>query len=130
MTPLAVLGADRRKERAARRAPNHRRHGPHPRPLAFSTSPSASEALTKNDAKDSTRDPYALPSRILKPNIYYNAHNFALEPIGSGLSRREPRRLFRPGPTATSSLREWTAHAGFFLHKPGARMVEDGSCEG
>ena len=130
MTPLAVLGADRRKERAARRAPNHRRRGPHVRALALSACPSASEALTKNDAKDSRRDSYALPSRILKPNIYYKAHNFAPEPIGSGLSWREPRRLFRPGTMATSSLREWTTYAGFFLDKPGARMVEDGSCEG
>ena len=130
MRPLAVLGADRRKERAARRAPNHRRRGPRARPLALGVRPAASEALTKNDAKDSRRDSCALPSRILKPNIYYKAHNFALEPIGSGLSRREPRRLFRPGTMATSSLREWTAYPGFFLDKPGARMVEDESCEG
>ena len=36
----------------------------------------------------------------------------------------------RPGPTATSSPPERAAHAGFSLSKPGARMVEDGSCEG
>ena len=36
----------------------------------------------------------------------------------------------RSGPTATSPLPERVAQAGFSLSKPGARMVEDGSCEG
>ena len=36
----------------------------------------------------------------------------------------------RPGPTATSPLPERAAQAGFSLNRPGARMVEDGSCEG
>ena len=35
----------------------------------------------------------------------------------------------RPGPT-TSPLPERAAQAGFSLSKPGARMAEDGSCEG
>jgi D-alanine-D-alanine ligase-like ATP-grasp enzyme len=36
----------------------------------------------------------------------------------------------RPGPTATSPLPERAAQAGFSLNKSGARMVEDGWCEG
>jgi hypothetical protein len=36
----------------------------------------------------------------------------------------------RLGATATSPVPERAAQAGFSLDQPGARMVEDGSCEG
>jgi hypothetical protein len=36
----------------------------------------------------------------------------------------------RSGPTATSLLPEQAARAGLSLNRPGARMVEDGSCKG
>jgi cell division protein FtsQ len=39
--------------------------------------------LAENDAKDSKRDSYAIPSRILKPNIYYEGHNFALQVVAA-----------------------------------------------
>jgi hypothetical protein len=92
MKPLAVVSTDRRIEQAARLGSNHRRRVPHDRPLGPSVHLPASQALAENDAKDSIDDSYAIPWRILKPNIYYKAHNFALEPIGSELSRREPRQ--------------------------------------
>jgi len=92
MKPLSVTGTDRRIEQAARLGSNHRRRGSHDRPLAPSVRLSASPALAENDAKDSIGDSYAIPWGILKPNIYYKAHNFALEPIGSELSRRKPRQ--------------------------------------
>ena len=104
MTPLAVVKADRRTEGAPRLAPNHRHRGSHDQPLAANACAPASEALAENDAKDRKADSYAIPSRILKPNIYYKAHNFAPEPIGSELSRLG-RANFRPGPTETSPRR-------------------------
>jgi hypothetical protein len=147
MTPLAVTRTDRRTDGAPRLAPNHCHRGSYDRPLALSERPRGSQALAENDAKDSMRDSYAIPSRILKPNIYYKAHNFAPEPIGSELSRRKPRQLSLPrdggrrrqtrqsrsqGPAGSDdvALPERGAHAGFSLNKPSAGMVEDGSCEG
>jgi hypothetical protein len=92
MKPLAATGPDGRIEQAARLGSNHRRRTPHDRSLASSVRLSASQALAENDAKDSIGDSYAIPWGILKPNIYYKAHNFALEPIGSELLRRKPRQ--------------------------------------
>jgi hypothetical protein len=77
MRPLAVVGTDRRREQAARLAPNRGRPGSLNRPLAADERPPASQALTEYDAKDSKGDSYAIPWGILKPNIYYKAHNFA-----------------------------------------------------
>jgi hypothetical protein len=45
------------------------------------------------------------------------------ELVGLGMNARR-------GPTATSPLPQRAACAGFSLNKPGAGMVEDGSCEG
>ena len=129
MTPLAVVKTDRRTEGAPRRAPNYRHRGSHDRPLAANKCVSASEALAENDAKDRKADSYAIPSRILKPNIYYKPHNFAPEPIGSELSRVTPRQ-FPASSDGDVALPERAARAGFSLKKPGAGMVEDGSCEG
>jgi hypothetical protein len=148
MRPLAVVKTDRRTDGARRLAPNHAHRGYYDWPLAPSVRRLASQALAENDAKDSMRDSYAIPSRILKPNIYYKAHNFAPEPIGSELSRRKPRQLSLPrdggrrrrtrqsrgqrpagsdgdvAPAGTDRPRRLS------LNKPGAGMVEDGSCEG
>lgn len=77
MKPLAVARTDRRRERAAPFALNCGRAGSFDRPLALSERAPASQALAENDAKDSKGDSYAIPWRILKPNIYYRAHNFA-----------------------------------------------------
>jgi hypothetical protein len=129
MTPLAVVKTDRRTEGAPRFAPNHRHRGSHDRPLAANKCAPASEALAENDAKDRKADSYAIPSRILKPNIYYKPHNFAREPIGSELSRLPPRQ-FPARSDGDVALPERAARAGFSLKKPGAGMVEDGSCEG
>ena len=129
MTPLAVVKTDRRTEGAPRLAPNHRHHGSHNRLLAANGCAPASEALAENDAKDRKADSYAIPSRILKPNIYYKPHNFAPEPIGSELSRLPPRQ-FPARSDGDVALPERAARAGFSLKKPGAGMVEDGSCEG
>jgi len=99
MKPLAVFLTDQWTERAARPGPNHCRRGSQDPALALSIRCAASQALAENDAKDSKGDSYAIPWRILKPNIYYKAHNFALGPVGSELSWHEPRR--RPaGPDA------------------------------
>jgi hypothetical protein len=92
MKPLAVVGTDRRIEQAARLGANHRPRAWHDRPNPPSVRPAASQALAENDAKDSIGDWYAISWGILKPNIYYKAHNFALKPIGSELSRRESRQ--------------------------------------
>src|ERR1700722_14506311 len=107
-----------------------------------------SQTFAGNDAKDSRNDSYAIPSRILKPNIYYNAHNFAPGPPRPGLSRHEARRFLSAGRRAMkakSSIsqsapgRAWRLRRpcrsgqpmpAFLLKRPGSRMVEDGSCEG
>lgn len=112
MTPLAVVKTDRRTEGAPRLGPNHRHRGAHDRPLGANECARASEALAENDAKDRKADSYAIPSRILKPNIYYKPHNFAPEPIGSELSRLR-RANSRPGPTATSPCRNWPPAPAF-----------------
>ena len=129
MTPLAVVKTDRRTDGAPRPAPNHRHRGSPDRPLAAKTCAPASGALAENDAKDRKADSYAIPSRILKPNIYYKPHNFAPEPIGSELSRLTPRQ-FPARSHGGFALPERAARAGFSLKKPGAGMVEDGWCEG
>jgi hypothetical protein len=129
MTPLAVVKMDRQTEGAPRPAPNHRHRGSHDRLLAANECASASEALAENDAKDRKADSYAIPSRILKPNIYYKPHNFAPEPIGSELSGPAPRQ-FPARSDGDVALPERVARAGFSLKKPSARVVEDGSCEG
>ena len=90
MKPLAVVRTSRRTDKAPL-GPNHRRHSSNDRLLAPSVRRRASQALTKNDAKDSNHDSHAMSWRILKPIIYYKAHNFALEPLGSELPRHEPR---------------------------------------
>src|ERR1700733_1442459 len=94
MQPLAVMGT--RTERAAALGPNHRRFRSPWLPPAANERPPASQALAENDAKDSRGDSYAIPWGILKPNIYYKAHNFAPEPLGSELSRHETRQLLSP----------------------------------
>ena len=91
MKPLAIVSTNQRIEQAARLGSNHRRRASHHRLRGPSVRVSASQALAENDAKDSIDDSYAIPWRILKPNIYYKAHNFALEPLGSELPRHEPR---------------------------------------
>jgi len=91
MKPLAVMNTKWRTRRAALFGPNQGRDRSRDRPLVPSVSRRASQALTRNDAKDSNHDSDAMSWRILKPNIYYKAHNFALERIGSELSRQEPR---------------------------------------
>jgi hypothetical protein len=127
MKPLAVFLTDRPTERAARLGPNHCRHGSQDPTLALSIRRPASQALAENDAKESIADSYAIPWRILKPNIYYKAHNFALGPVGSELSRHEPRPA---GPDGDVAPPRRAAYADLSLDKPVARMVENGSCEG
>jgi len=83
MKPLAVLNADRRRKRAARPAPNRAVADRANRSLAVGERAHPSQALAENDAKDSNRDSYAIPSRILKPNIYYEGHNFAHEVVAA-----------------------------------------------
>ena len=80
MKSLAVIGTDGRTEGVPRLASNR---GSLNRPLAANARAAGSEALTENDAKDSKRDSYAIPSRILKPNIYYEAHNFAHQVVAA-----------------------------------------------
>ena len=130
MTPLAVVKTDRRTDGAPRLAPNHRRRGSHDQPLAANACAPASEALAENDAKDRKADSYAIPSRILKPNIYYKPHNFAPEPIGFELSRRKPRRLSLPVDDGNVVLAGTDRPRWLSLNKPDAGMVEDGLCEG
>jgi hypothetical protein len=146
MTPLAVKRTDRRTDGAPRLAPNHGQRGSCAPPLALSERPRGSQASEENDAKDSMRVSYAIPSRILKPNIYYKPYNFAPEPIGSELSRRKPRQLSlsRDGGRRRRTRQSRSQGAAGFdgdspcrngaptpaLNKPSAGMVEDGSCEG
>jgi hypothetical protein len=148
MKPLAVIEADRRTERAALLRFESRPSGFPRQRLAPNYRPSASQAFAKNDAKDSRADSYAITSGILKPNIYHKARNFAPGPIRPELSRQEPRRLLSAGRRvmkANSSVFQSTPRraqrrgrafwnrspkSAFSLNKPGARMVEGGSCEG
>jgi hypothetical protein len=148
MKPLAVMD-----QRPADRAGGSPRG--ESRPFGFAkwafasnTRARASQTFAGNDAKDSRNDSYAIPSRILKPNIYYNAHNFAPGPPRPGLSRQEARRFLSAGRRAMkakSSIsqstpgRVWRLRRpcrsgqpmpAFLLKRPGSRMVEDGSCEG
>jgi len=108
----------------------------------------ASQTFAQNDAKDSRDDSYAIPSRILKPNIYYNAHNFAPGRTRPELSRQEARRLLfagRRAMKANSSISQSTPGRArrqrrpcrnghpmpaFSLNMPGSRIVEGGSCDG
>lgn len=83
MKPLAVVSADQRTERAMRPGLNPWPSQVRESPLAVSKRPHGSEASAENDAKDSKRDSYAIPSRILKPNIYYEAHNFAHQVVAA-----------------------------------------------
>ena len=92
MKPLAIVGTNQRIEQAARLGSNHRRRASHDRLRGPSVRVSASQALAENDAKNSIRRLVRHPVEDFKPNIYYKAHNFALEPIGSELSRRKPRQ--------------------------------------
>ena len=148
MEPLAVMDTDRRTERAALQGSESRLSVFAGRPLAPNYRPRASQTFAENDAKDSRDDSYAIPSRILKPNIYYNAHNFAPGRTRPELSRQEARRLLSAGRRAmkaNSSISQSTpgrarrrrrsCRSGqpmpvFSLNMPGSRMVEDGSCEG
>src|ERR1700722_13055956 len=108
----------------------------------------ASQTFAGNDAKDSRNDSYAIPSRILKPNIYYNAHNFAPGPTRPELSRQEARRLLSAGRRAmkvNSSISQSTpgrarrqrrpcrsgqSMPAFSSNVPGSRVVEGMSCDG
>lgn len=83
MTLRAAVSADRRRMRAARPACD-RADAP-ARIVRFAAREGAlpSAALAKNDAKDSKRDSYAIPWRILKPNIYYEGHNFARQVVAA-----------------------------------------------
>jgi hypothetical protein len=129
MKSLAVKRADRRIEQAARLGSNHRHCASHERPLAHSVHLSASQASAENDAKDSIGDSYAIPWGFLN-------RIFTIRPTTSRWSLLAPscrgvnRANTRPGPTVTLSLLECASHAGLSLSEPGARMVEDGSCEG
>src|ERR1700677_2375075 len=121
MMPLAVMD-----ERLADRAGGAPRgesgaFGLARRPLASNTRARASQTFAGNDAKDSRNDSYAIPSRILKPNIYYNAHNFAPGPTRPGLSRQEPRRLLSAGRRtmkANSSISQSTSGRAWRLRRP------------
>jgi hypothetical protein len=148
MKPLAAIETDRRTERTTL-AGSESRSCAFPRPRrAPSDRPSASQAFAENDAKDSRAGSYAITSGILKPNIYHKAHNFAPGPIRPELPRQEPRRLLSAGRRAmkaNSSISQstpgrprrrrracWSGppKSAFSLNMPGARVVEDGSCEG
>jgi hypothetical protein len=148
MKPLAVM--DRRPADRAGGAPRCESlpFGWVKTPLAANYRARASQTFAQNDAKDSRDDSYAIPSRILKPNIYYNAHNFAPGPTRPELSRQEARRLLSAGRRAmkaNSSISQSTpgpargrrrsCRSGqlipvFSLNMPGSGMAEDGSCEG
>jgi hypothetical protein len=148
MRPLAVM--DKRPADRAGGAPGSesRPFGFARRAFASNYRARASQTFAGNDAKDSRNDSYAIPWRILKPNIYYNAHNFAPGPTRPELSRQEPRRLLSAGRRAmkanssisqSTSGRAWRlprpCRSGqpmpaFLLKRPGSGMVEGGSCEG
>ena len=148
MKPLAVMD-----QRPADRAGGSPRG--ESRPFGFAkwafasnTRARASQTFAGNDAKDSRNDSYAIPSRILKPNIYYKAQDFTLgahrapgcrganranchlsgtageesEPAGPGVNAR-------PGPTETSSAPDRPAHLGFSFDEPVAGMAEDAACD-
>jgi hypothetical protein len=87
MQPLAVVSTEWRRKRAMRPATNHQRRGfwawPHPLNISLL----ASQMLAESDAKDSRRDSYAIPWRILKPNIYYKPYNFAQRVVATQAAR-------------------------------------------
>ena len=143
MKPLAVTRTNRRTEREASRSES-RPSGLARRRLAPNYRLFTSQTLAEHDAKDARGDSYAIPLGILKPNIYYKAHNFAPGPIRPELSRQEPRRLLSAGRRAmkaTSSIfqstfgrarrrrrfcRKGAARTGHFIGYAGFRMVEGG----
>ena len=129
MKPLAVMGTDRRAERAARLRPNHSRAESRGGCRLQKNAPLLPKRWPKMTQK--TQGATRTPSR----GGFLN-RIFTIRPTTSrrGLSAPSCRSVsggnIRPGPTVTSPLLERAAQAGFSLSKPGARMVEDGSCEG
>jgi hypothetical protein len=113
MKPLAVM--DKRPADRAGGAPRgeSRPFGFAKPAFASNYRARASQTFAGNDAKDSRNDSYAIPWRILKPNIYYNAHNFAPGPTRPELSGQEPRRLLSAG------RRAMKAKSSIFQSTPG-----------
>ena len=148
MKPLAVMGADRRAERAARLGPNHSRAESRgscwlqknalPLPKRWRKMTQKTQGATRTPSRRGflnrifTIRPTTSRRGQSAPSCRgANRANFHLR----GTAGQEGKLVSlgvkaRPGPTVTSPLLERAAQAGFSLSKPGARMVEDGSCEG
>jgi hypothetical protein len=146
MQPLAVMGT--RTDRAARLGPNHRRSGSRgcgwlqsnalPLPKRWPKMTQKTQEATRTPSRGGflnrifTIRPTTSRRSLLAPSCRgMKRANFYL--LGMASEEGELVSLgvnARPGPTATSPLPERAAQAGFSLSKRGARMVEDGSCEG
>ncbi len=83
MKPLAVVGTDPAGARASRRTADRAlaglRIGSPPRVNALRLP----QRWRKMTQKTQSANSYAIPSRILKPNIYYEGHNFALQVVAA-----------------------------------------------
>ena len=147
MKPLAVMGTDRRAERAARLGPNHSRAGSRggrwlqknalPLPKRWRKMTQKTQGATRTPSRrgflnriftirpTTSRRGQSAPScrGVKRANFYLRETVGEGELVSLGVYARS-------GPTATSLLPERAARAGLSLNRPGARMVEDGSCEG
>ena len=148
MKPLAVMGTDRRTERAARRGPNHTHAGFHggrwlqknvlPLPKRWRKMTQKTQGATRTPSRRGflnrifTISPTTSRRGLSAPSCRgVNRANFYLH----GTAGHEGKLVSLgvnawPGLTVTSPLPERVVQAGFSLSKPGARMVEDGLCEG
>ena len=148
MRPFAVMDRDQRTERAALLGANHRRAGSSGArllPTIVLGLPKRSQEMTQK-TQGTTRTPSrrGFLNRIftIRPTTSrrglsapscrgVNRANFHLR----GTAGREARLVSlgvnsRSGTTATLPVPKRAALTGFSLNKSGARMVEDGSCEG
>ena len=148
MKPLAVMGADRRAERAARLGPNHSRAESRgscwlqknalPLPKRWRKTTQKTQGATRTPSRRGflnrifTIRPTTSRRGQSAPSCRgANRANFHLR----GTAGQEGKLVSLgvnawPGLTVTSPLPERVVQAGFSLSKPGAWMVEDGSCEG